>query len=155
MNKNWMTHDAMWFVNCLNVCGIEKTNVINRAAVKAMAEIEVRRIRKALGLNEFKTFRDVRNLLEGGFEIIKGEFMNFKLSFPRHNTFRWEIPSCFAYEGVKAMGALDDYECGIVDRPNSWFQSLGIDYTCSPDDSKCLMLLTGKCVREYTFTFEK
>ena len=25
LNKNWMTHDAMWFYNCLQECGIEKT----------------------------------------------------------------------------------------------------------------------------------
>ena len=35
--KCWMTHDAMWFYHCLQECGIEKTNRINRAAVKAVA----------------------------------------------------------------------------------------------------------------------
>ena len=24
--KNWMTHDAMWFLHCLQACGIEETN---------------------------------------------------------------------------------------------------------------------------------
>jgi hypothetical protein len=37
LNKGWMTHDAMWFYNCLQEVGIEKTNKINRAAVKMMA----------------------------------------------------------------------------------------------------------------------
>ena len=50
MNKNWMTHDAMWFYNCLQEFGIEKTNKINKAAVRDMAAIEIKRIQKAVGV---------------------------------------------------------------------------------------------------------
>ena len=49
LNKNWMTHDAMWFYNCLKECGIEKTNKINKAAIRDMAAIEIKRIQKAVG----------------------------------------------------------------------------------------------------------
>jgi hypothetical protein len=38
--KNWMTHDAMWFYHCLQECGINKTNKINKAAVRAMGIID-------------------------------------------------------------------------------------------------------------------
>ena len=34
--KGWMTHDGMWFYHCLQECGIEKTNRINKAAIRAM-----------------------------------------------------------------------------------------------------------------------
>jgi hypothetical protein len=36
LTKNWMIHDAMWFYHCLNECGIETTNKINKAAIKYM-----------------------------------------------------------------------------------------------------------------------
>jgi hypothetical protein len=49
LNKNWMTHDAMWFYNCLQEFGIEKTNKINKAAIRDMAVIEIKRIQKAVG----------------------------------------------------------------------------------------------------------
>jgi len=48
LNKGWMTHDAMWFYNSYQEVGIEATNRINRAAVKAMAAIEIKRIAQAL-----------------------------------------------------------------------------------------------------------
>jgi hypothetical protein len=41
--KNWMTHDAMWLYHCLQECGIERTNKINKAAIRSMAAIEIRR----------------------------------------------------------------------------------------------------------------
>jgi len=50
LNKNWMTHDAMWFYNCLQEFGIEKTNKINKAAVRDMAAIEINESKRPLVL---------------------------------------------------------------------------------------------------------
>jgi hypothetical protein len=153
LNKGWMTHDGMWFFHCFQECGIEKTNKINTAAVKTMAMIEAKRIKKALVLGEIRSFDDVRTLLEEGFDIIKADFMNFILRFPSENVFQWEIPSCFAYEAVKKLGVIDRYQCGIVHRPLAWFDALGIKYTMTPPSDNCLMHAEGKCVREFKFSF--
>jgi len=40
--KNWMTHDGMWFYHCLQELGIEQTNRLNKAAIKSLAEIEIK-----------------------------------------------------------------------------------------------------------------
>ena len=151
--KGWMTHDAMWFANCMQECGIEKTNKINKAAVKSMAMIEVKRIKKAMGLDDINNFQDLKSLIENGFEIIKGDFMKFNISFPEENLMIWEISDCFAYQGLKKMGAINDYVCGIFDRADGWFDSLGIKYSVTPEINGCLLYKTGKCFREYRFTF--
>jgi hypothetical protein len=153
LNKGWMTHDGMWFFHCVQECGIEKTNKINKAAVRTMAMVEVKRIKKALGLNEISSFNDIKILLEEGFEIIRADFMNFDLYFPEENIFRWEIPTCFAYEAVKKLGVADQYQCGIVDRVLGWFDGLGIKYSLTPSTEECLMHTEGKCSREFKFSF--
>lgn len=56
LNKGWMTHDAMWFYHCLQECGIEKTNKINKATIRDMATIEINRLQKALGEQNFDSF---------------------------------------------------------------------------------------------------
>ena len=43
--KGWMTHDAMWFYHSLQEFGIEKTNKINKAAIRDMSAIEIKRKR--------------------------------------------------------------------------------------------------------------
>ncbi|MBM4314117.1 MAG: hypothetical protein FJ122_09385, partial [Deltaproteobacteria bacterium] len=48
--KCWMTHDAVWFTHCLQECGIEKTSRMNRQAVKALATVEIGRLKKAVGV---------------------------------------------------------------------------------------------------------
>jgi hypothetical protein len=45
LSKGWITHDAMWFAHSLSEIGIERTNVINKAAIASMAAIEVGRLK--------------------------------------------------------------------------------------------------------------
>lgn len=62
---------------------------------------------------------------------------------------------CFAYEGIKAMGVIDRYECGIMARVESWFDALGVKYEVDPKVTGYMMHTEGRCYREYTFFFEQ
>jgi hypothetical protein len=153
--KNWMTHDAMWFYNCLQECGIEKTNKINKAAIRSMAGIEIGRIQKAVGMDKVETFEDLKSLVDAAFNVLKGDFMDFTYSFPAENILRGEWKNCFAYNGVKQLGVLDRYQCGIMERIYGWFDAVGLKYNVSPQVEGCMMHTDGKCFREFTFTFDK
>jgi len=50
LGKGWLTHDAMWFYHTCRQFGIEKANEINKAAIQAMAPIEMERAKKLLGI---------------------------------------------------------------------------------------------------------
>jgi hypothetical protein len=153
--KNWMSHDAMWFYHCLQECGIEKTNKINKAAVRAMGIIEIRRIQKAVGIDKVETFEDLQSLMEATWSIIKGDFMKLFTSFPSENTLHSGMERCFAYEGIKQIGAIEQYQCGIFERIYGWFDGLGIKYSVSPKVEGCMMHTDGKCFRDISFTFDK
>lgn len=153
--KNWMTHDAMWFYNCLQECGIERTNKINKAAIRSMAAIEIKRIKKAVGIDKVETFEDLKPVIDAAFHILKGDFMDFTYSFPAKNILHGEWKNCFAYNGVKQLGILDQYQCGIVERVYGWFDGLGVKYSVSPQVDGCMMHTDGKCFRDISFTFSK
>ena len=152
--KGWMTHDAMWFFHAMQECGIEKANRINRSAVRTMAGIEAKRILKALGKKGLATFNELEEFMKEGLNIIKADFMKFELEFPSKNKFVWNIPGCFAYDGINKIGAAGAYDCGIVERAFGWFDSLGIKYECAPEAKGCQMHRTGACRWEFTFFFE-
>ena len=152
--RNWMTHDAMWFANTAQQCGIEKANIINRAAVKAMATVEAKRLKEALQVERIASFEELASFVKTGFEIIRAPFMAFNVTFPEKNAMRWEISTCFAYTGVKRLGVIAQYQCGIFDRLDSWLTALEISYTAQPQVDGCLMHQTGKCAREYRFEFQ-
>ena len=155
LNKGWMTHDAMWFYHSLQECGIEKTNRINKAAIRDMAAIEIKRIQKAVGAGNFDTWDEFKRFFEITMEIATGKFMNYRYSLPAHNKMHGEWESCFAYEGIKALGVIDSYECGIMLRIDTWLDTLGIKYEVEPKVTGCMMHTDGKCFRDYRFFFAK
>lgn len=155
LNKGWMTHDAMWFVNCLKECGIEKTNQINKAAIRDMSAIEIRRIKKAVGAGQIDTFDEFKRFFDMAMEIATGKFMKYKYNSPAQNLIHGEWDNCFAYEGMKALGVADRYECGIMLRINTWLETLGIKYEIEPKVTGCMMHTDGKCFRDYKFFFDK
>jgi hypothetical protein len=153
LNKGWMTHDAMWFYNCLQECGIEKTNKINLAAIRGMAVIEIKRYQKALGITRFDSYDDLVHFFKLVMAIVSGKFMKYSFSFPEKNLIHAEWQSCFAYEGMKGLGVADRYECGIMLRIEIWFDTLGIKYEVEPKVTGCMMHTEGRCFRDYKFFF--
>ncbi len=148
---NWITHDAMWLSNTVQQCGIEKANLINRQAVKAMAALEARRLKAVLQFDRINNFEELKTFIITSFELIRGPFMYFTVSFPEKNIMQWKCSNCFAYNGVCKLGIISLYQCGIFERVDGWFDSLGIPFTVSPEITGCLMHETGKCEREYRF----
>ena len=151
--KCWMTHDGMWFANCLQQLGIEKANALNWASIKSLSAIEVPRISKALGIEkgEIKTFEKFKEVFEALFGIVKGNFMQFRYSFPSENCMQWEMERCFAYEGIKRLGAIDQYQCGPLYRIQCWLDVLGLKYRFNPPVSSCLIQNVGRCIGEIRF----
>lgn len=155
VSKNWMTHDAMWFYHCLQEFGIEKTNQLNKAAIRDMSAIEIKRIHKALGGGQIGTFDELKRFFDMAMEIATGKFMKYKYDVPARNIIHAEWESCFAYEGMKALGVADRYECGIMLRINTWLDTLGIRYEVKPIVTGCMMHTDGKCFRDYQYFFDK
>ena len=151
--KNWMTHDAMWLYHCVREFGMEKTNVVNKAAVRSMGAIEGKRLKKALGFEQIETFEEFKEFVTGAMEIVLADFMKSSFTFPGHNRVHGEWKTCFAYDGLTKYGMIDQYQCGIMDRVEGWFDGLGIPYSVTPKVERCMMHTEGRCYRDYLFEF--
>jgi hypothetical protein len=155
--KNWMTHDAMWFLHCLQAHGIEEANRLNKAAIRSLAAIELKRARELFGLEKepIETFHELKGILDATFSVSKGDFMSFSYHFPEINVLRWEWAGkdCFAYKGMKRLGVIDRYECGVLCRVLCWFEGAGVKYHAAQDLKGCLMHTKGACAGEVRFFF--
>lgn len=145
--KNWMTHDGMWFHHCLKSFGIEEANRLNKAAIKSLAAIEFKRAMQLFGISRIETFEDLKNAIDAAFSVSKGDFMRFRYAFPGNNTLTWEWldDNCFAYQGMKRIGAVDRYECGVIYRVLCWLENAGVKYSVTSEFDGCLMHTKGKC----------
>ncbi|MBU2549761.1 MAG: hypothetical protein KKB20_15210 [Proteobacteria bacterium] len=151
--RNWMTHDGMWFMHCLQEVGIEKTNRINKAAGRSLAGIEFKRVMKAFNLGPVTDMETFKEALEAGWSVLGGDFMDFGFRFEGDNGFHAEARRCFAIEGMKRLGVADQYECGVFSRMEGWFETMGIRYSVSPKVTGCMMVTKGRCYRDYRFEF--
>ena len=150
--KGWMTHDAMLFLHCLRKTGIETTNKINRAASAGLGRIEAKRFKKILDINEIQTTDDLKRFIQLIFHVVKAEFMKFSYKFISDNEMQCEMHECFAYDGMKRIGFIDQYQCGIYERVDGWFKGLGLKFEVTPQINGCLMFQKKKCIRNYTFS---
>ena len=151
LGKGWLTHDGMWFYHTYQQLGIEKANKLNKAAIQSLAPIEIKRVKKALGIGGEKigTFEELKDFMLEALEMIlpNSVFEKFRLRASSKNLLHWEWESgeCFAYKGMKQIGSLDGYRCGVMYRIECWFEALGIKYSIDPKIDKCMMHEKGVC----------
>ena len=154
-SKNWMTHDAMWYGVCVQELGPEKANHLNKAAVRLMAGLEIKRVARLMRRptdDPVTDFHELAEIIESTFGLVKAGFMNFDFSFPEKNLMHGRFNECFAHTGVSKYGLIDSYECGIVERIKGWLEGLGVWYVMEPDFTGCLMHQSGRC--EINFRFD-
>lgn len=151
--KNWMTHDALWFLHCLRETDIETTNKINRAASSELGLVEAKRFKKIVGIDEIKNTDDLKKLLKFIYDTIKGDFMKISYEFIKDNEIISEMRQCFAHDGIKRIGVIEQYQCGIYERIEGWYKGLGLKFDVNPQITGCLMQYDKKCVRYYKFSF--
>ena len=156
-NSCWMTHDSMWFFVCLSNFGIEQANKLNKTAIKALSPLEVGRTKKAIGFakDKVENFQELKDYFAIAEKLFIPPFMNGAVRFSGENVMSWEFTpgQCFAYKGIKRLGAIDKYECGVMYRIECWLQSLGVKYKMMPKVDKCLMRLTGRCSGDIELDF--
>ena len=159
LGKGWLTHDGMWFYTVSRELGVDTANKFNKAAIKAMAPLEVRRLKQVTGLQDSQLtgIEVLKEFLPAGMQMILPVSVFSKLHFAvmPGNTLHWEWDrgECFAYKGMSRMGVIDRYECGVMYRVECWLELLGLKFTSSPQITGCQMLAQGQCSGEFRFEF--
>jgi len=159
LGKGWLTHDGMWFYHTCHEFGIKKANELNKAAIKSMAPIEVDRMKRLLGIarEKFETFDELMQFMLPALELTLPDSVFKKLHFTASagNLIRWKWESlkCFAYRGMKQIGVIDGYRCGVMYRIECWLEALGVIYSMQPVIEGCLMHEKGVCEGEIQVFF--
>lgn len=160
LGKGWLTHDGMWFYQAYLDLGIEKANKLNKAAIRSIAPIEINRVQQALekGEKKIETFEELKDFMLDAFEIILPYSVFKKFSFQASSKdlllWEWENGECFAYKGMKRLGIIDEYRCGVMYRIECWLEALRIKYIIDPKIDKCIMHQKGACSGEIQILFD-
>jgi hypothetical protein len=153
LTRGWMTHDAMWFGSVLREYGMTAANRLNKAAIRSMAPIEVRRLKQALAIDSVDSVESLRTFFEGAFELLIGDFMEVRWSWQADGSVRIDNLRCFARDGMQRLGLLATYQCGIYERVFAWLDELGVDYQVTPEVDGCMALDGSPCALTLRFRF--
>ena len=151
LGKGWLTHDGMWFYHTYQEFGIQKANKLNKAAIRSLAPIEIKRVKKALGVGgeKIESFEALKDFMLEALEVVLPhsvfEKFQFRASSKNILHWQWENGECFAYKGMKQIGIIDGYRCGVIYRIECWLEALGIKYSIDPKIDKCMMHEKGTC----------
>lgn len=157
LSKNWLTHDAFWYGSCVSELGAPLANTLNKNAARMMAGIEMGRILKFMNKPKtlvIKEFEELKEVIKTAFGVVQTSFMKFDFAFPEKNLLRGTHHHCFAYDGVRKFGLIDQYDCGIIERVMGWLDHVGVSYKLSPEFTGCLMHQKGECVIDFIFNLD-
>ena len=150
LGKGWLSHDGMWFYHTCSEFGIEKANELNKAAIKSLAPIEMNRMKRILGVTrqKFVDFDELVQFMYASLELTLPDSVLKTFHFtssPGNLRWKWDGMQCFAYKGMKQMGVIDGYRCGVMYRIECWLEALDIRYSMKPAIKGCLMHEKGVC----------
>ena len=151
LGKGWLTHDGMWFYHTSREFGIERANELNKAAIKSLAPIEVARAKRLLGIakDRFDALDELMDFMLAALELTLPDSVFTKIHFRPSSgdviDWDWQKGQCFAYKGMKQMGMIDGYRCGVMYRIECWLEALAIAYSMHPRIEGCLMHQKGIC----------
>ena len=127
---------------------------MNLRVCRKLVQIEFGRLMKMVETPSPKNIEEYQELFERGKQVFFPDFVSAQISYPGNDLQVFHFLDCFAHEGMKKLGLLADYECGIFERIEGWFHAMGLKYTRTPDLSRCLKLKGKECKITVQFHFE-
>ncbi|MBI3029323.1 MAG: hypothetical protein HYY64_07435 [Candidatus Rokubacteria bacterium] len=150
--KNWMSHDARWFMAVAKEYGLPVANRLNRIAAHELGKAEAQRLARALDLRPPATVDDYLLVQETFISLLGPDLLDYRVTRVGDNTFRVDVQRCFAHDNAVRAGITEGFECGIFARITGWLDALGLAYETSPPLGPCLKAQGREC--GYTITLK-
>jgi hypothetical protein len=143
--RNWMTHDSLWYTEVADRWGMTEASPMNLRVCRKLGRIEFGRLLKAANAAPPRNFNQYRALFELGVEVFVPDFINLQIEYPGDDSQIFHVAECFAHKGMVKADLIADYQCGIFERIEGWFDAMGAGYIRTPDLSRCLKYRGEEC----------
>jgi hypothetical protein len=152
--RNWMTHDGLWYGEVALRFGMGEASPMNRRVCRRLGQIEFRRLMALVGAAPPRNMAQYEELFEFGRQIYVPDVMEFNIEYPSESEQVFHVLECVAHRAMEKAGQLEDYECGIFERIEGWFDAMGVKYTRTPNLDRCLKMKGEACSITVKFFFE-
>ena len=143
--KDWMSHDARWFMAVVEHFGIEAANRLNQMVARELGRVEMKRFMKALNLTPSTNMEEYLNLKNAALSMFGPDLVDYEIRILDRQTYEMHLTRCFAHENIVRAGIKDQYECGIFSRLQGWIDAQGLEHELTPALGKCMKVLGKEC----------
>jgi len=143
--KDWMSHDARWYMAVVEHFGIEHANRLNQKVARELGRVEMKRFMKALDLTPSRNMEEYLNLKNAALSMFGPDLVDYEIRILDRQTYEMHLTRCFAHENIVRAGIKDQYECGIFSRLQGWIDAQGLEHELTPALGKCMKVLGKEC----------
>ena len=143
--KDWMSHDARWYMAVVEHFGIEHANRLNQKVARELGRVEMRRFMKALDLSPSRNMEEYLNLKKAALSMFGSDLVDYEIKILNLQTYEMHLTRCFAHEHIVRAGIKDQYECGIFARLQGWIDAQRLEHELAPALGKCMKVLGEEC----------
>lgn len=152
--KDWMSHDARWYMAVAEHFGIEHANRLNQIVARDLGRVEMKRFMKALDLSPSRNMEQYLNLKKAALSMFGPDLVDYEIKLLDHQSYEMHFERCFAHENIVRAGIKEEYECGIFARLQGWIDAQGLEHELTPALGKCMKVLGKECYYTVRLRFD-
>ena len=146
LRRCWLWHDARWFAAVAGEFGMDAANRINRGNVRALGQVEMRRLMKARGVEIAGDLPAARELYAAGRDLyVPGSLMDANVGAVAEDAYEVTLRRCFVHENIVRAGIAATYVCAVFDRIQGWHDAWGLPLADDPPARTCALAAGQEC----------
>ena len=150
LRRTWYWHDARWFAAVATEFGMDAANRINRAIVRALGQMEMRRLMKARAVDRVDGIGGALNLFAAGRDLfVPASLIESSVSPAGDRAYDVTISRCFVHDNIVRAGIAEAYQCAVFDRIAGWHDTWGLPLVEEPSAGACAMAAGRPCRQRF------
>lgn len=151
LRRCWLWHDARWFAAIAGEFGMEAANRINRNNVRALGQVEMRRLMKARGVERVDDLAGAMDLYDAGRDLyVPASLMDADIAVVAPGAYEVMFRRCYVHENITRAGIAATYRCAVFDRIQGWHDAWGLPLAEELPSRTCALAAGRTCQQRFT-----
>ncbi len=150
LRRCWLWHDARWFAAVAGEFGMEAANRINRTNVRALGQVEMRRLMKAQGVERAGDIVEAMELYDAGRDLyVPPSLMDADVAVTGAGAYEVTFRRCYVHENITRAGIAATYHCAVFDRIQGWHDAWGLPLAEDLPARTCALTAGQPCQQRF------
>lgn len=150
LRRCWLWHDARWFAGVAAEFGMDAANRINRNNVRALGQVEMRRLMKAHGVERVEDVARAMELYHAGRDLyVPASLMDADVTVTGPDAYEVTFRRCYVHENITRAGIAATYDCAVFSRIQGWHDAWELPLAEDLPSRTCALAAGRTCQQRF------